>query len=239
MKVVEFQNTQGVEVQYRCAEVVERVIAFVLDFVIVWFTVVILNLIMGSSGPVLENLFMLFFYIPLFFFYHLSFELFNDGRSPGKLIVGLKVVRIDGMPLKPNDLLIRWLFRMVDILFSSGAFAAVFCAVTPRAQRLGDLMADTTVIKSNHRKTGLDRVLKLSKLSKHDLKYMKKAVFTEEQMLLMKEVYERAYRFPTPENTEMLRDLANTVAATLALKSPKNPRKFLMAVVKDYVALTR
>lgn len=239
MKVVAFQNTQGVEVQYVCADVVERILAFVLDTALVFFVVLIIASVFDGLGSTGDNILMLFVMIPLFFFYHLISEMFNDGRSIGKMIIGLKVVRVDGMPLKTNDLLLRWLFRMIDIMVSLGAVAAVFSSVSPRSQRLGDMMADTTVIKTKQRKTRLERVMKLGALTKHEPKFMKKVAFSEEQMLLMKEVYDRASKYPSEENKEMASDLASNVAATLEVKPPKDPLKFLMAVVKDYVSITR
>lgn len=225
--------------QYVCADVVERILAFVLDTAIVFFVLLIMASVFSSTDTAIQNFLWLFIYIPIFFFYHLVSEMFNDGRSIGKLIIGLKVVRVDGMPLKTNDLLLRWLFRLIDITSSVGAIAAVCSAVSPRGQRLGDMMADTTVIKAKQRKTRLERVMKLGALTKYEPKYMKKAVFSEDQMLLMKEVYERASKYPTDENKEMVDDLAETVAATLELQLPKDSRKFLMAVVKDYVSITR
>lgn len=239
MKVVEFQNTQGVEVQYICADLVERIIAFVIDTAIVSFSITILYAILEGMSGIAENMFILFVVIPLAFFYHLLFELLNDGQSLGKLIVGIKVARVDGMPVQTNDLLMRWMFRLVDFLLTTGVLAAVFVGVTPRSQRLGDVLADTTVIKVKHRKTGLNRVMSLTTLTKHKPKYLQKAVFTEDQMLMIKEVYDRSASFPSKENREMLASVAENVAAAIGIETPENHKVFLTQVVKDYVALTR
>lgn len=239
MKVVEFQNTQGVEVQYICADLSERILAFIIDFAIMFFSVLIVGLMISNASTLFQNVVQLLIIIPLVFCYNLLFELFNDGQSLGKLIIGTKVVRVDGMPLQTNDLLIRWLFRMVDFAITFGVLAAVFCGVTPRSQRLGDLLADTTVIKVKQRKTGLKRVLSLTKLSKHKPKYLKQALFSEEQMLLIKEVHDRVSNYPSPANKELQASLANTIAASIGIKTPENHKLFLTQVVKDYVALTR
>jgi uncharacterized RDD family membrane protein YckC len=239
LKVVEFQNTQGVEVQYICADLSERILAFIIDFAIMFFSVIIVSMMVSSASTLVQNVVQLLLLIPLIFFYNLLFELFNDGQSFGKMIIGTKVVRVDGMPLQTNDLLIRWLFRMVDFAITSGVLAAVFCGVTPRSQRLGDLLADTTVIKVKQRKTGLKRVLSLTKLSQHKPKYLKQALFTEDQMLLIKEVHDRVANYPSPANRELQANLANTIAASIGIKTPKNHKLFLTQVVKDYVAITR
>lgn len=237
MKVVEFQNTQGVEVQYICADLFERILAFMIDNAIL-NVILIIYLVTRDD---IEDRFLFYWklLISVPMIYHFLIEQFNNGQSLGKMIIGIKVVRVDGMPVQTNDLLLRGLFRFVEFGLTSGVLAAVFCGVTPRSQRLGDVLADTTVIKVKQRKTGLKRVLSLTKLSKHKPKYLKQALFSEEQMLLIKEVHDRVSNYPSAANKELQENLAHTVAATIGIKTPKNHKLFLTQVVKDYVAITR
>jgi len=67
------------------------------------------------------------------------------GRTPGKQLVGLRVVRTDGTPAGPGPILVRTLLRIVDfpVLYLVGF---VVMLVTGRQQRLGDLAAQTHVV---------------------------------------------------------------------------------------------
>jgi uncharacterized RDD family membrane protein YckC len=69
------------------------------------------------------------------------------GRSLGKLVTGLRVVRADGSPLRLVDALIRNILRPVDGLFVYlVGLIAIMC--TARAQRIGDLAAHTLVVRA-------------------------------------------------------------------------------------------
>lgn len=69
------------------------------------------------------------------------------GATPGKLLVGLRVVRIDGNRLGAGEVVARNLMRMVDylpVLYLLGGAAVLS---TAKSQRLGDMVAGTTVVK--------------------------------------------------------------------------------------------
>lgn len=79
--------------------------------------------------------------------YYVVCEMTMNGQSPGKRMAGLRVVRVDGTPLTFTDSAIRNIIRLVDMLplfYTVGLFAVFF---TRRSQRLGDLAANTMVIK--------------------------------------------------------------------------------------------
>ncbi|GAA2567426.1 RDD family protein [Microbacterium binotii] len=72
-----------------------------------------------------------------------TIETATRGRSLGKLIVGARIVRADGGAAGFRQALIRSLVGVLEIWFTLGAVAALTGMFTPRAQRLGDLMAGT------------------------------------------------------------------------------------------------
>lgn len=65
------------------------------------------------------------------------------GRSLGKLAVGGRIVRADGGASGLRQALIRAAIGVFEIWMTVGAVAALTGAFTPRAQRLGDLVAGT------------------------------------------------------------------------------------------------
>lgn len=70
-------------------------------------------------------------------------ETLSRGRSLGRLAVGARIVRTDGGAAGFRQALIRGLVGVLEIWFTLGAVAAVVGMFTPRAQRLGDLLAGT------------------------------------------------------------------------------------------------
>ncbi len=70
-------------------------------------------------------------------------ETVSRGRSIGKLIVGGRIVRLDGGAAGFRHALIRALVGVLEIWFTFGAVAALVGIFTPRSQRLGDVLAGT------------------------------------------------------------------------------------------------
>jgi uncharacterized RDD family membrane protein YckC len=65
------------------------------------------------------------------------------GRSVGKLAVGARIVRADGGAIGFRQAFLRALAGVLELWLTLGALAAIVGAFTPRAQRLGDLLAGT------------------------------------------------------------------------------------------------
>jgi len=74
------------------------------------------------------------------------FEVLNQGRSPGKQWMGLRVVHDDGTPVGWSASLLRNLLRFVDMLPFGYFLGAISCLQHPNFKRLGDLAAGTLVI---------------------------------------------------------------------------------------------
>jgi uncharacterized RDD family membrane protein YckC len=78
--------------------------------------------------------------------YMVLFEVLNQGRSPGKQWMGLRVVHDDGTPVGWSASLLRNLLRVVDLLPFGYFLGAISCLQHPHFKRLGDIAAGTLVI---------------------------------------------------------------------------------------------
>lgn len=77
--------------------------------------------------------------------YYIGFELAWNGQTPGKRLLGIRVVADSGVPAAPGQIVIRNLLRLVDFqLFYAVAMVAIFA--TRDERRLGDLAAGTIVV---------------------------------------------------------------------------------------------
>lgn len=70
----------------------------------------------------------------------------TTGTTPGKRVLKLRVVRLDGRPYAMPDSFTRNVMRVVDGLFFN-LVGAIFVWTSPRNQRLGDRLAGTIVVR--------------------------------------------------------------------------------------------
>jgi uncharacterized RDD family membrane protein YckC len=79
--------------------------------------------------------------------WHVYFETRHNGRTPGKRALALRVIDARGLPLTTYQSTVRNVARVVDFLplfYGAGAIATL---VTRARRRLGDLIADTLVVR--------------------------------------------------------------------------------------------
>lgn len=142
---------EGVEIHLRIAGPYVRVIAYLLDFFIrvgiliaAWLLLTLAGFIFGFTVAKGLNLLMTFF---VMFFYYIFFEAGKRGASPGKRVMGLRVVDTSGAPISYGQAFIRNMLRFADgmPIFSYG-FGLLSTLLTQRFQRLGDLLANTVVV---------------------------------------------------------------------------------------------
>ena len=157
--VVAAETPEGIVLELRPAGLSARFYAFLLDWLIrlmIAYAAGIAAAFMGGLGVG----FWLLFYFLLEWFYPVVFELSRSGATPGKSIVGIKVVMDNGLPITPAASFTRNLLRVADflpLLFGAGIVSML---VRQDSKRLGDLAAATIVVHQPQRppKVKLDNV---------------------------------------------------------------------------------
>lgn len=81
--------------------------------------------------------------------YHVYFDVKRDGRSPGKRLTNLRVVDGRGLPVTFEQSLLRNIVRVLDFAPLFYGLGGVTCLLDPDRRRLGDLAADTLVIRES------------------------------------------------------------------------------------------
>lgn len=79
-------------------------------------------------------------------FYPVYFELFHQGKTPGKSMFGLFVAQENASPVTPVSSLIRNLLRFVDFMPFFYGFGLICILSNARFQRIGDIVAGTVVL---------------------------------------------------------------------------------------------
>jgi uncharacterized RDD family membrane protein YckC len=85
----------------------------------------------------------------LFFGYFIVFELLWNGQSPGKRLLGLRVVRDAGFPIDAGASVIRNLVRVIETSLGFYFFSAIVMLISPENKRLGDFAAGTIVVRDS------------------------------------------------------------------------------------------
>lgn len=78
--------------------------------------------------------------------YFIYFELSWNGQTPGKRMVGLRTIGVNGLPALAGAIIIRNLIRAIDFLPFAYGVGVITMFVHPQFRRLGDLGAGTLVI---------------------------------------------------------------------------------------------
>ncbi|NIZ93091.1 RDD family protein [Kineosporiaceae bacterium B12] len=74
-------------------------------------------------------------------------ETLSRGRSLGKIVTGLRVVRDDGGPVRFRHCVVRGLLGFFELWATAGSPAILCALVTKRGKRFGDLLAGTYVVR--------------------------------------------------------------------------------------------
>ncbi len=143
--VVSTETPEGVLLELRPAGMSARFYAFVIDWII--RLAVLYSAAMAAT--LIQGIGVAFWLILLFaleWLYPVAFELTPSGSTPGKRVLGLKVVMDSGLPVTPAASIARNLLRVADFLPFGYGFAIVSMLVRRDCKRLGDIAAATMVV---------------------------------------------------------------------------------------------
>lgn len=100
-----------------------------------------------AAGSILIIIILLLGILSLYHGYFIYFES-RKGFTPGKKLFGLQVTSTKGGRLTPSQCILRDMMRYIDCMLILPGLLSIL--LTKRGQRLGDLMAGTLVIHSQH-----------------------------------------------------------------------------------------
>lgn len=139
------------------------------------------------------------------FGYFIVFEAAWNGQTPGKRLLGLRVVRDGGYPLDFGASLIRNLIRVGEWIFGYYVIAAISAVLSPENKRLGDLAAGTIVVRDA-------RLAAPSALAQRDEPtYAATAYLSGEERVLIKRFLERRDALDGARRAEIAASLATRV----------------------------
>lgn len=246
MQSIEIKTTQNVTIEYELASLRDRILAFIIDLTIIGFCYLMLFLFFASTfGRAMDTSFgrIVLGLLPVLGFigYQFMSELFSNGQSVGKKALNIRVVRLDGRQPSTTDYLLRSIFHIIDTIFSSGILAALVISTSVKRQRLGDMTANTTVIRtSNNLKFRLADILNIDSLEEYTPVYPAVKQLSDEDMLVIKSVIRRAMLHKNEAHLQLVFDLSEKLSQLLDIQAPPTDKiEFLKTLLRDYIVLTR
>lgn len=233
MATISITTTQNIELEYDLAGLGQRIAAGIIDLIIIVAYIFIVSAILGNIGGLGGWIYFLSFF-PVYF-YTILCESFLNGQTVGKMALSVKAISLDGNQPTFAQYIIRWLFRLVDIWITSFLGAIVSIAVTEKQQRIGDLVAGTTVVRTKA-KTALSQTL-YAPVVENNYKAMYPEVInlSDKDMQLIKDVLTAHQKGGNPMMT------FNTMRRIEEILNIKNqhedPAYFLYQLIQDYNAL--
>ena len=138
---------EGVAIDSGAASVLMRAGSGAIDYVVMiagfWAGMPILGQLLSTSNRAITIASFTAFFVIWAVLVPALVETLTRGLSIGRIAVGLRIVRDDGGAIGFRHAFTRALLGVLDIYMSFRGFAALVALFSPKAKRLGDLVAGT------------------------------------------------------------------------------------------------
>lgn len=233
MNTVSVHTTQNIELEFDLASLGERLVAWLIDALIFLAYFIAISFFLNFSNLdrfINRNPWLSVFILVPFVFYNLVCDIWLNGQTVGKRVMKVKVISLNGTQASFGQYLLRWLFRLVDIFLSNGLVAFICIAVSEKKQRLGDIVAGTTVIKTEPR-TAFQQTLFVPTQETYVVSFPEVVQLRDADVQLIKEVQINVHR---SGNTMLAYHMAEKIKQLLSIQSGLEPLHFLNVVLADY-----
>jgi uncharacterized RDD family membrane protein YckC len=232
----QIETAQNVTISQNVAGIGERILAYLLDNLIIGIYILIIVFLISVTNIGTDSMFLILTTVGLpIFLYHLLWETLWNGQTPGKAVMKIRVVKLDGSKPSMSNYLLRWLLRLVDIGFTSGAVAVVTILLNGKGQRLGDIAATTTVI-SEKKNTGITTIRHIEIEEEYLPKYPQVTVFNDSEMQTIKKLF---FEAKFNGNHNVILKLSAKSAEVMQVNFEEKPIEFLEKIIKDYAFYTQ
>lgn len=234
---------EAVVLEFAEAGLGSRTLAFLVDLAVRGAIVWAIAFAMGMVGFLIDETLAVIVLIAtgfgLIIVYPILCETLWNGRTPGKMAVGLRVVTVEGAPVRFRHAAIRAALGMVDFLIGAGAVAILSALATRQSQRLGDLAAGTIVIRE--RQAGAHSQPIIFRPPPGWEGYaasIEVAGVGDEGYVLIRSFLLRVHELRAQARQQRATEIATLVADALQLPVPAgaHPEAFLVAVASAYQA---
>ncbi len=241
MSQIAINTSQNVNINFNIASIGERMLAFIIDLLIkVAYVIFIFYLFFNilDLGYLLNGLdqwSVIAIYTVITFpvyIYPVVLESLMEGQTPGKKLMKIKVVKIDGYQAGFGDYLIRWVFRLIDTTFV-GTVGVISMIVSKNNQRLGDIASGTAVISLKNN-INISHTILENIHEDYVPSFPQVIALSDNDMRIIKDNYTKALK---TDDRQIITRLSDKIKSILKLEIDPvkmTERQFIGVIIKDY-----
>jgi uncharacterized RDD family membrane protein YckC len=234
MSTIKIDTSQNIEIEQPIASIGERIAATLLDFLFMMgYSFLVSMVFIGFH----DKTFIIIALTPLSF-YGLICELVMNGQTWGKRIMKIKVVKIDGTPITFLSYFLRWITSLIEIFVSFGSIAMITIILNQKGQRIGDIAANTTVIRL--REKSLKETIYTQVADDYTVVYPETTRLSTTDIYTIQEVLELLNTpYPSTQSITIAQRARNNIEKKIGIKSELKTRPFFQTIIRDYNCLNR
>lgn len=150
------ETPEQTDLEFALAGIGSRFLALAFDTLIQFLAAIVVfigGMLLGAfAGDIYKRssvwlvALMILFFFAVYFGYFAIFEAIWNGSTPGKRMVGIRVIKDSGRPITPAESVARNLLRIVDQIPGFYGVGIVCALLNRRNKRLGDFVAGSVVV---------------------------------------------------------------------------------------------
>ena len=222
---------------FEIAGIGSRALAAIIDFLILLALLLAVSFIVAQwprSGARWTTALFSLAAFGLYWGYYTFFEGVWRGQTPGKRLLGIRVIRDTGHAVRLSDAAARNLLRAADMLPPPYLLGALLVAIHPRGKRLGDLVAGTVVVRDQPVITAAGG----PPAAEADSDAAGAPELSDEEFRVLREFSDRSPALPAPTRERLARDIAARFAARYPHRQ-EGAVGFLAGLYRDELARRR
>jgi uncharacterized RDD family membrane protein YckC len=190
-----------------------------------------------SGAPTWVFAVVLLGWFTIYYGYFALFESVWNGQTPGKRMLGLRVIHTSGRPVSVYEAVLRNIVRIVDQMPGIYAVAMVSVFLTERSQRLGDLAASSVVVHERLSEGETARV----EIRAHDPAAPRYGAsrLPEQEFLVVETFLRRRHELDGYARVQNAERIARRLREKLGLQEAGRNEEFLEELLAEYRATGR
>lgn len=253
MSNISINTAFNIELDFVLAPVIKRILAYCIDFILMIIYMYAMKTLVHGNSSIYDSDFVgldiLVVSFPMLI-YSLITELTMNGQTLGKKIVGIRVMSLEGGEPTVGQFILRWVTKFFEwpMLFGfvvlSGPYLILYTlltgvlgialvitiAVTAKGQRLGDLLAGTTVVNTKTKFNVHDTVF-MDMSASYVAKYPQVMQLSDNDINTIKRIVENGYN---NKKTQLYSRVVYRVTEVLKIQSTGYDYEFLNTLLEDY-----
>ena len=251
MPEIQISTPFNIDIEFEIAPFHKRFLAYLIDFImLVFYMLSMLYLLYGGFkvGEGSYGFVMIVLVIPMLFYTMMS-ELWMNGQTVGKKILKIKVVSLDGGEPTLGQYMLRWFMRFYEWAFIvfflfwgngvwgviwlmiGGITSIIIIAISPKSQRLGDIVAGTVVVETQSKLTVHDTIFMQVAETDYTVKFPEVMRLSDRDINTIKNVLNQTKKTNT---FDMCNRIAVKVQDVLKVSTDMYAIDFLEKIMEDY-----